>query len=219
MPGSAWCWSPRAAGAAGLQPDWSMPASMPRRNKTSPVGSMRRRPAPRCMARWDLRRRCNCGGCVLRIRRSRNRGTSTALSTCDLERFIAHDRRTMGFDRSALLTELGGRAGSLLLSGGHAVALIRDGRKARHIGPLFADDADSALALIDAIVRSEKRPAADRCRQHARRISCRALTGSGWVIERPFQRMRFGRATHASKPNCRSPLPARNLDKDFRHAS
>ena len=47
----------------------------------------------------------------------------------------------MGFDRSALLAELGGRPGSRLVSNGDAVALVRDGRKARHIGPLFADRA------------------------------------------------------------------------------
>ena len=49
----------------------------------------------------------------------------------------------MGFDRSALLAELGGRPGSRLVSNGDAFALVRDGRKARHIGPLLADEPGS----------------------------------------------------------------------------
>jgi GNAT superfamily N-acetyltransferase len=120
--------------------------------------------------------------------------TPSNLSTCDLERFILSDRRTMGFDRSTLLTEISGRAGSLLLSAGNAVALIRDGRKARHIGPLFADGADPALALVHAIVGSETGPfLIDAVSTQGEFL--KGLTASGWTIERPFQRMRFGRAT------------------------
>ena len=101
----------------------------------------------------------------------------------------------MGFDRRELLQELGGRAGSRLVSSGDAMALVRDGRTARHIGPLFADDANAraragrrhrrdratALLLIDAV--------ADQAQ------FLDGLTDNGWIIERPFQRMRFGRAT------------------------
>jgi GNAT superfamily N-acetyltransferase len=120
--------------------------------------------------------------------------SSPILSTCDLERFISNDHRTMGFDRSALLAELGGRAGSLLLSSGDAAALVRDGRKVRHIGPLFADGADRALALVDAIVGSETGPfLIDAVGTQDEFL--RGLAGAGWTIERPFQRMRFGRAT------------------------
>ena len=56
---------------------------------------------------------------------------------------LARDRRAMGFDRSTLLAEFGGRPGSRLVSNGEAMALVRDGRTARHIGPLFADRADA----------------------------------------------------------------------------
>ena len=115
------------------------------------------------------------------------------LSASDLTQFSARDSGAMGFDRSALLTELGGRSGSRLLSNGHAVALIRDGRKARHIGPLFADHPDQALALVDAIAQSETGPLLiDVVSSQAEFLQ--GLTGSGWTIERPFQRMRFGRA-------------------------
>ena len=119
--------------------------------------------------------------------------TPATLSTCDLERFILSDRRTMGFDRSTLLAELGGRPGSLLLSAGNAVALIRDGRRARHIGPLFADGADRALALVRAIIGSETGPFLIDA-VSTRDEFLKGLAGFGWTIERPFQRMRFGRA-------------------------
>ena len=50
----------------------------------------------------------------------------------------------MGFDRSTLLSEFAARAGSRIVSDGDAMALVRDGRTARHIGPLFADTRRSA---------------------------------------------------------------------------
>lgn len=115
-------------------------------------------------------------------------------SAADLERFAARDLSAMGFDRSVLLAELGGRPGSRLLSNGDAMALVRDGRTARHIGPLFAGSPDRALALIDEIVRSESGPVLiDAVSTQDEFLT--GLTNSGWTIERPFQRMRFGRAT------------------------
>jgi GNAT superfamily N-acetyltransferase len=116
-----------------------------------------------------------------------------SLSPCGIEKFTARDRLAMGFDRSTLLTELSGREGSRLLSGADAVALVRDGRKARHIGPLLADSPDQALALVDEIIRSENGPLLiDAVREQEEFVQ--GLTRSGWAIERPFQRMRFGRA-------------------------
>jgi GNAT superfamily N-acetyltransferase len=117
-----------------------------------------------------------------------------SLSPCGIDRFTAQDRLAMGFDRSTLLTELSERSGSRLLSGNDAVALVRDGRKARHIGPLFADSPDRALAMVNEIVRSETGPVLiDAVSTQEEFLN--GLTGSGWSIERPFQRIRFGRAT------------------------
>ncbi len=117
-----------------------------------------------------------------------------SLSPGGIEEFAAQDRLAMGFDRSALLAELSGRPGSRLLSSGDALALVRDGRKARHIGPLFAESPDQALALVNEIVRSGSGPLLiDAVSEQEEFL--KGLTGSGWVIERPFQRMRFGRAT------------------------
>jgi GNAT superfamily N-acetyltransferase len=117
-----------------------------------------------------------------------------SLSPGDIEKITAQDRLAMGFDRSTLLAELGARPGSRMLSSGEALALVRDGRKARHIGPLFADSPDQALALVNEIVRSGSGPLLiDAVSEQDTFL--KGLTGSGWLIERPFQRMRFGRAT------------------------
>jgi GNAT superfamily N-acetyltransferase len=116
-----------------------------------------------------------------------------SLSSCGIEHFTAQDCLTMGFDRSRLLAELSKRPGSRLLSSGEALALVRDGRKARHIGPLFADRPDHALALVNEIVRSGSGPLLiDAVNEQEEFLQ--GLTRSGWTIERPFQRMRFGRA-------------------------
>ena len=114
--------------------------------------------------------------------------------------FAARDRRAMGFDRSTLLAEFCGRPNARLLSGRNAIGLVRDGRTARYIGPLFADHPDQALALVDAIVRAETGTVLIDV------VSIQAgflerLTARGWRIERPFQRMRFGGpATDAAEP-------------------
>jgi GNAT superfamily N-acetyltransferase len=115
-------------------------------------------------------------------------------AACDPAEFIARDRRGMGFVRDGLLAEFFGRRGSRLVSNGDAIALVRDGRTIRHIGPLFSDRPDRALALVDAIARSENSPLLiDAVSSQDKFLG--GLTSSGWTIERPFQRMRFGRAT------------------------
>ena len=114
-----------------------------------------------------------------------------SLSPGDVKKFIARDLVAMGFDRSGLLQELSQRPGSRLVAGDSAIALVRDGRKARHIGPLFADSPDDALAIVNAIVQSESGPLLiDAVNEQGNFLQ--RLTGSGWSIERPFQRMRFG---------------------------
>ena len=130
----------------------------------------------------------------LRLLAPAKAGTAPSLSACHLGDFITRDVSAMGFDRSSLLKEFGERAGSRMVSIGDAVALVRDGRTARQIGPLFAETNEGALNLIDAIVRSEQGPwLLDAV--HSQDDFLRGLTDAGWTIERPFQRMRFGRTT------------------------
>jgi GNAT superfamily N-acetyltransferase len=136
---------------------------------------------------------------TMELRRLRFAGSAAAatpdfMTDGSTEAFIARDRRAMGFDRSALLNELGGRPGSQLVSHNSAAALIREGRAIKHIGPLYADDTASATALVETIVRSETGPLLIDV-VHDHHAFLEHLTGSGWTIERPFQRMRFGLAT------------------------
>jgi GNAT superfamily N-acetyltransferase len=130
----------------------------------------------------------------LRLEKPKETKATTPLSTCSPEECIARDRSAMGFDRDLLLTEFAGRPETRMLSNGDAIAIVRGGRTARHIGPLFAETPQRALALVDAIVHSEPGPwLLDAVNSQGEFLA--GLTGSGWTIERPFQRMRFGRAT------------------------
>ena len=120
--------------------------------------------------------------------------SATQLPAGKLDEFLTCDIAAMGFDRRALLEELAGRRASRLLSNGDAIALVRDGHTTRHIGPLFADKPAHALAMVREIASSESGPLLiDAIAAQTAFID--GLTSSGWTIERPFQRMRFGRPT------------------------
>lgn len=135
----------------------------------------------------------------LRLENSGSTSAGPSLDACDPAAFVARDSRAIGFAREALLAEFAGRSGSRLLRSGDAVALVRDGRTARHIGPLFASSADEALALVGAIVRSERGPLIiDAVHSHQKFLD--GLTATGWNIERPFQRMRFGAGAQSPSP-------------------
>jgi hypothetical protein len=115
------------------------------------------------------------------------------ISNGSIDELISRDAGAMGFARSALLREFAGRSGSRLVSRDSALALVRDGRTARQIGPLYANDAAAAVILVEAIAASESGSLLiDVVGDHSGFLD--NLTGSGWSIERPFQRMRFGRA-------------------------
>jgi GNAT superfamily N-acetyltransferase len=129
----------------------------------------------------------------LRLTKPRAAPATPSLSDGNLDALVARDASAMGFDRSTLLSEFFARPGSRIVSDDRAMALVRDGRTARHIGPLLADRADQALALVDAIVHSETGPwLIDAV--HSDEAFLTGLVASGWNIERPFQRMRFGPA-------------------------
>jgi GNAT superfamily N-acetyltransferase len=130
----------------------------------------------------------------LRLAKAHTSG-SVGLHAGKLDEFVSHDIGAMGFERRALLQELCGRTNSKLVSNGHAFALVRDGRTARHIGPLFAGDSSDALRMIRDIETAETGPLLIDA-VAAQTAFLDGLTRSGWVIERPFQRMRFGQATN-----------------------
>lgn len=127
----------------------------------------------------------------LRLAATTKRVTTTPPSTGDLETLIARDADVIGFDRRALLSEFAARPGSRIVSGEGAIALVRDGRTARHIGPVIADRADQASKLVDSIAGSEPGPLLIDA-VFSQDLFLDGLVQSGWAIERPFQRMRFG---------------------------
>ncbi|UPK06643.1 GNAT family N-acetyltransferase [Bradyrhizobium sp. 170] len=130
----------------------------------------------------------------LRLQKPQGPTVTRPLSAGNLDALAARDGSAMGFDRSTLLSEFSARPGSRIVSDDRAMALVRNGRTARHIGPLLADRADQALALADAIVNSETGPwLIDAV--HSQEEFLNGLVQLGWNIERPFQRMRFGRPT------------------------
>ena len=129
----------------------------------------------------------------LRLTKPQDAGVARSPSDGNLNALAARDTSAMGFDRSTLLTEFSVRPDSRIAADDRAIALVRNGRTARHIGPVLADRADQALALVDAIVRSETGPwLIDAV--HSQEDFLTGLETSGWNIERPFQRMRFGPA-------------------------
>lgn len=130
----------------------------------------------------------------LRLQKPQCATATRPLSAGNLDALATRDAGAVGFDRSTLLSEFSARPGSRIVSDDRAMALVRNGRTARHIGPLLADRADQALALVDAIVSSETGPwLIDAV--HSQEAFLNGLVRSGWSIERPFQRMRFGRPT------------------------
>jgi GNAT superfamily N-acetyltransferase len=134
---------------------------------------------------------------TIQLRRLRIENASSPAappSAGKIDEFITCDINAMGFDRSELLQELGGRPTSRLVSSGDAIALVRDGRAARHIGPVFATTPAHALALVENIVASEHGAILiDAVASQNQFLN--GLADAGWTVERPFQRMRFGRAT------------------------
>jgi GNAT superfamily N-acetyltransferase len=138
---------------------------------------------------------------LLRLRLERPASLQLAapqpLSPSDLYDLIEDDQSIMGFDRSALLLELGRRPGSRLAANSNAMALVRDGRKNRHIGPVLASGASAASALVQEIFESEAGPwLIDAVGTHDHFVN--DLTRMCWTVERSFQRMRFGPAPTAA---------------------
>ena len=130
----------------------------------------------------------------LRLANPTASGTAASPPAGKINEFLTCDISAMGFGRRALLQELSGRPASRLLSIGNAMALVRDGRTARHVGPLFAVNPAHALAMVRDIAAGENGPLLIDA-VATQDVFLKGLTDDGWTHERPFQRMRFGRAT------------------------
>jgi GNAT superfamily N-acetyltransferase len=112
-------------------------------------------------------------------------------STASLQKLLDADRRTIGFDRGDLIQHFAARAASSLYETDAAIALVRSGRKARQIGPVYADGQRAAIELFDCILDEESGSLIiDLSAAHSE--AHEFLLSRGFVFERPFSRMRFG---------------------------
>jgi GNAT superfamily N-acetyltransferase len=92
--------------------------------------------------------------------------------------------RSIGF--ACMATDASGRPSAFLLG--------RDGRNATQLGPLVAQDEETAIALIDhALPRNPGPLMIDALDRHS--LVARALETRGFAIQRPFTRMTLDRAT------------------------
>lgn len=104
------------------------------------------------------------------------------------DRLATLDAQALGFMRTGLLADLVGRPGCACIERAGAVAVVRPGRSARHVGPLLGADEVAAAQLLHEIAGAEPGPLLvdvpdDRPLLH------RALEAAGFRRERPFARM------------------------------
>ena len=145
------------------------------------------------------------GFSIRRMRRPADT-TKTALQTYagneepqpDLAALLDADRHAMGFDRGGMVQTLTERSGSNIYRNVDALALVRDGDRARHIGPVCADDEDATIVVLDHIVTADVAPllidvAGDRLKLR------RWCEDQGFVFERPFARMCLGAPGNIAK--------------------
>jgi GNAT superfamily N-acetyltransferase len=114
-----------------------------------------------------------------------------AISVAMLQNLLDADRRAIGFDRGELIRHFAARAGSSIHATNDAIGLVRAGRKARQIGPVYARSDMGTIALLERILGEETGSLViDLSAAHSK--AREFLLSHGFVFERPFARMRFG---------------------------
>lgn len=127
------------------------------------------------------------------------------IAEADLARIAAYDGQVFGLDRGHILRDLFARAPSLahIVERGGSVrgfVLGRDGRQAMQIGPLLADDDETAVALAKAALSNTSGLVyIDTLDAH--RVLNGFLTSRGFAIQRGFTRMLVGRSAPFDDPH------------------
>jgi GNAT superfamily N-acetyltransferase len=121
-------------------------------------------------------------------------GTALNNSNIDPERVYRYDSNIFGGERRVILNSLIERsAGFSCVNNGYLLG--RDGRIASQIGPIYADNPESALAMLDhALSNLQGRLFIDAA-DHQEEFVAR-LKEYGFEAQRPFLRMGKGRAEH-----------------------
>ena len=119
--------------------------------------------------------------------------TASPIERSDLDAVVAYDRRVSGMDRRPLIESLWQR------QPGHAfkierasrirgIALARDGRRAYQLGPLLADDSDTALDLARTVLRQIGGPVFVDLLDDKTNLKA-ALEAAGFELQRGYIRM------------------------------
>lgn len=112
---------------------------------------------------------------------------------------LALDREALGLDRSAILNELASRPESAVWGDADACCLVRDGRRARHLGPLHGRDPVAVADLLGRVTSAE--PGELVIDAYTNRGRTRAaLRALGFAAERSFLRMARGGRLPGSVP-------------------
>jgi hypothetical protein len=111
----------------------------------------------------------------------------------------AYDAAAFGADRGAIIAAMGGRLRGIDLFAIHhdrctGMLLGRDGRVASHLGPLIAEDDETAKALLTHALRIVPGPVLIDLADSKTAVR-RWLEGCGFTPQRPFTRMLYGRST------------------------
>ena len=130
---------------------------------------------------------------IVRLRRSPREATAAPPPLASLDRLGRLDAAAFGTDRQALLSELAGRPGSAAFGDADACCLVRDGSRARHVGPVLARSQEHAARLLRRVAASEP-GARGRDRAAAEVRVGAAVEARGFSVERPFERMARGTA-------------------------
>ncbi|HEX2113855.1 MAG TPA: GNAT family N-acetyltransferase [Alphaproteobacteria bacterium] len=122
----------------------------------------------------------------------------------DIPKIFAYDAGAFGLDRAHILRHLHTRAPALAHvaeSGGelHGFVLGRDGRTATQVGPLMADDAQTAIALARSALERVNGPAYIDSLDGQSAFND-YLNACGFAVQRGFTRMLVGRSTPFDDP-------------------
>ncbi|CAM5430379.1 GNAT family N-acetyltransferase [Eoetvoesiella caeni] len=103
----------------------------------------------------------------------------------------ALDAQALGFARPAVLADLMQRGDTDVVRHAQAIAIVRAGRIARHIGPLLASDEQAAAALLSSIASTTAEPLFIDVPDE-RPLMREHLCAAGFTPQRGFARMALG---------------------------
>lgn len=138
-------------------------------------------------------------GNLVRLRRPRARAGGAAPPEADVAVLIALDREALGMERRDILQSFVDRRGSVVFGDGDACCLVREGRRARHIGPIYGRSVGAVDALLGGVLEAEEAELV--LDLHAGQTGTGdVLAQAGFAGERPFLRMVRGRSSATFSP-------------------